>query len=100
MNISDDTTCGVAPGIAIADPLLGSLGDHGGPGPTLDLDRRSPAINALEGCAVTVDQRYVPRDGFCDIGAFEFTDFTVVTLTIDPDASVTRTDGSGSWAAR
>jgi hypothetical protein len=33
---------------------------------------------------VTVDQRYVPRDAKCDVGAFEFNDWTKVTITIDP----------------
>jgi hypothetical protein len=31
----------------------------------------------------TTDQRYVPRDAKCDVGAFEFNDFTKITLTID-----------------
>ena len=30
----------------------------------------------------------MPRDAKCDAGAFEFTDFTTVTLTVDPNASV------------
>ena len=31
-----------------------------------------------------MDQRYVKRDAKCDVGAFEFNDFTNVTITIDP----------------
>jgi hypothetical protein len=29
------------------------------------------------------DQRYVARDAKCDVGAFEFSDWTKVTITID-----------------
>ena len=35
------------------------------------------------GCFPQTDQRYIPRDAKCDVGAFEFNDFTKVTLTID-----------------
>ena len=41
-----------------------------------------------------MDERYVTRDAKCDVGAFEFTDFTVVTITIDPNATVNATTGS------
>jgi hypothetical protein len=82
-NIFDDKSCGTdALLILVADPLLGTLADNGGPTQTLALDRNSPAINATD-CTVTVDQRYVARDTKCDIGAFEYV-FTTVSLTIDP----------------
>ncbi len=49
---------------------------------------------------VAVDQRYVPRDAICDIGAFEFTDLTTVTLTVDAsavtDASIGLTTVTGT----
>ena len=92
-NISDDDTCGAGVLIMlIADPLLGTLADNGGPTQTLALDRNSPAINATD-CDLAVDQRYVARDARCDIGAFEF-EFTTIALTIDPGAHVDRNTGS------
>jgi len=36
----------------------------------------------------------VTRDAKCDLGAFEFTDFTTVTLTIDANGSVDPATGS------
>jgi len=92
-NISDDDSCGTGVFVMhIVDPLLGTLADNGGPTKTLALDRNSPAINATD-CDLAVDQRYVPRDARCDIGAFEFV-FTTVALTIDPGAHVDRSTGS------
>jgi hypothetical protein len=38
---------------------------------------------AGQSCAVTVDQRYAPRDTQCDIGAFEFLDFANVSTPIE-----------------
>ena len=84
-NLSSDDTCGDGVLVMlIADPLLGPLADNGGPTQTLALDRNSPAINATD-CDLAVDQRFVPRDARCDIGAFEFV-FTTITLTIDQNA--------------
>lgn len=94
MNISNDDSCGAGSGIMVADPLLGSMGDHGGPSLTLDLDPRSPAINAGISCDEYVDQRYVARDQYCDIGAFEFTDFTSVIIMIDATGVVDRKTGT------
>lgn len=56
------------------DPLLGPLGDNGGPTQTHALLPGSPAINAGEdeGGSAT-DQRGFLRVGTDDIGAFEFT---------------------------
>lgn len=79
----------------IADPKLDSLRDNGGPGRTHALLNTSPALNAGKDCTVTVDERHVARDTSCDIGAFEFTDFTTVTVTpnaglpVDSDGWVT-----------
>ena len=86
MNISSDSTCGVSAGLLVADPMLAGLADNGGPTPTEAFNPQSPALNGGVNCSVTVDQRYVSRGTSCDIGAFEFTDFTVVTLTIDANA--------------
>jgi hypothetical protein len=95
-NISNDASCGEAPKMLVQDPMLGTLADHGGPSQTIDIARESPAVNAaLEFCLVGVDQRYVPRDAKCDVGAFEVTEFTRVTLTVDPGAAVNQKTG---WA--
>ena len=93
-NISDDDTCGSPTQVIIADPKLGPLADNGGPTMTRALLAGSPAINAGTNCSVTVDQRYMARDTKCDLGAFEFADFTTVTITIDP-TSIVKTSG---WA--
>jgi len=55
------------------DPLLGPLGDYGGPTPTFALLPNSPAIDAVKlGSCLPADQRGEPRtDLQCDIGAFE-----------------------------
>lgn len=56
------------------DPLLGPLGNYGGPTPVLPLLEGSPAVDAADqsSCPPT-DQRGVPRPAGagCDIGAFE-----------------------------
>jgi hypothetical protein len=86
-NIAGDSSCGSpSEGLIVADPGLTVLADNGGPTQTIRFDPRGPALNGTLGCMVTVDQRYVPRDAICDIGAFEFTNFTVVTLTVDASA--------------
>jgi fibronectin-binding autotransporter adhesin len=57
------------------DPLLGFLGDHGGPTQTLPLLAASPAMDVIPpvACAVATDQRGVhrPQGPGCDIGSFE-----------------------------
>ena len=72
----------------VADPLLLVLANNGGPSPTHRLGYRTLALDAGVNCGVTVDQRYVTRDSKCDIGAFEFTDFTLVTITVDANTPV------------
>ena len=94
-NISDDDTCGGPTEIVIADPQLDPLGDNGGPTWTHALRAGSPAINVGTSCSEQVDQRYMPRDAACDLGAFEFADFTTVALTVDPGVGVNQTTG---WA--
>ena len=94
-NVSDDDTCGGPSEIIIADPKLGALASNGGPTMTHALLTGSPAINTGASCSVLVDQRYAPRDSKCDIGAFEFMNFTTVTITIDPSSALTLNNG---WA--
>jgi hypothetical protein len=94
-DISDDDKCGGPSDIVIADPMLAPLADNGGPTKTHALLAGSPAINAGTNCTVQVDQRYMARDSQCDIGAFEFADFTTVTITIDGSSAVNQSTG---WA--
>lgn len=72
-----------ASAILIADPLLGDLGDHGGPTPTRPLAASSPAVDAAGSAACpATDQRGVLRDqgAACDIGAYE----RVLALRVAP----------------
>ena len=92
-NLADDTSCGDATVMMVADAKLDSLRDNGGPGKTHALLGASPAINAGKDCTVTVDERYVPRDGTCDLGAYEFKDFTTVTITNNNTLAVDPTTG-------
>lgn len=56
-----------------ADPLLGSLGDHGGPSQTMPIDAGSPAVDAGNPAACPArDQRGYSRSGVCDIGPYEY----------------------------
>ena len=68
-NGNADMPC--AAGITFADPLLGPLGDNGGPTMTMPLQAGSPAIDAAQGCP-DLDQRGEPRVGACDSGAYEY----------------------------
>ena len=88
VNIADDPSCGQNAGMVVLDPRLELPANNGGPTLTVGLSPQSGAINAGSSCSVATDQRFLPRDGQCDIGAFEFTDFTAVTITIDPTATV------------
>jgi hypothetical protein len=69
----NDTTC---PGL-VADPMLGTFGNHGGLTETLVPGSGSSAIGAVAAasCTVTEDQRGQPRPGTgktsCDAGAVE-----------------------------
>ncbi|HEX6047791.1 MAG TPA: right-handed parallel beta-helix repeat-containing protein [Gemmatimonadaceae bacterium] len=92
-NLSDDASCGAAPNVLVADPMLGVLRDNGGPTATIDFAPHSPALDLGRLCAYQEDQRYVPRDAFCDVGAFEFTDYTKVTITIAPGVKADRATG-------
>jgi CSLREA domain-containing protein len=71
------------------DPLLGTLGDWGGPTWTHSLDSSSPAAgqipNGVNGCAsgTTYDQRGVARLAPCDIGAFEYIEWVYLPLVLN-----------------
>ena len=91
-NVSSDWSCGV--GMPIGDPQLLPLADNGGPTKTHALSYTSPAISAGRFPFFTsVDQRNVPRDAKPDLGAFEFNDFTKVTITIDTGVKVSSATG-------
>ena len=72
--------------VGVTNPLLGTLGNYGGPTETIPLLPGSPAIdagdNALIPPGVTTDQRGVPRivNGVVDIGAFESEGFTLTPV--------------------
>ena len=53
------------------NPLLGPLGNYGGPTPTMPLLPSSPARNKGGGSTATSDQRGFPIVGIPDIGAYE-----------------------------
>ncbi len=84
------------PTVIYADPIdLGPLADNGGPTFTHALPRGNPAIDAGTQCGPTTDQRYVarPQGLGCDIGAFEFDDYTEFTNTIDPNVVLSPNTG-------
>jgi predicted outer membrane repeat protein len=72
-NLDNPSEANCTPGILVAEPLLGELGDHGGFTRTVPLLEGSPGIDGgdPETCPET-DQRGTPRAGTCDIGAFEY----------------------------
>jgi hypothetical protein len=84
LGIGDSAGCSFTPqshdqvGTAASpiDPLLGVLGDNGGPAWTHRLGDTSPAVDQIpagvNGCAMgSLDQRGVYRWPPCDIGAYE-----------------------------
>lgn len=87
LRTTDDADCDfTSPVPVVANLLLGTPGNHGGPTPTVDLLSGSPAIDngrnvapsGIEDAFVApcpaTDQRGLPREALndrCDIGAFE-----------------------------
>lgn len=72
-NVSDDASCGTgATDKPNVNPLLGTLGLHGGTTQVYDLLPGSPAIDAASQCPA-LDQRGVarPQGGACDSGPYE-----------------------------
>ena len=95
-SLLNDDTCGAAgPAMLIADPLLQALASNGGPSRTHALPAASPAVDAATECNVATDQRYIvrPQGTACDIGAYEFTDFTRLSLTIAASGAVNPNTG-------
>ena len=74
--------------VGVANPLLGALGDYGGPTETMPLLPGSPAIGAGTAIGgITIDQRGFALDSPTpDIGAFQ-TNPLVVSTTIDGSGS-------------
>jgi len=94
-NIVNDWSCADA-AITPSEPQLMPLANNGGPNLTHAIPHTSPAYNAGVGCQFAYeDQRHIKRDAKCDVGAFEFNDFTKVTITIDPTARLDATTGTG-----
>ena len=89
-NISNDWSCADA-AITPSDPQLLPLAYNGGPNMTHAIPHTSPAYNKGTVCSQTMDQRYVTRDAKCDVGAFEFNDWTKVNIAIDPNTKVDAT---------
>ena len=85
---------GSANNITGVAPLLGTLGNFGGPTQTIPLLAGSAAINAGSNALIptgaTTDQRGVARvlGGTVDMGAYEFLDPLVVTTTSDVDNAI------------
>ena len=96
-NISNDDTCGFG---LVADPVIGPLAANGGPTRTHALLFSSPAIDGGTSCTEASDQRYVarPQGSSCDVGAFEFTAFRPVTLTVNPNVAVNAKTGTATVA--
>ena len=97
-------TCGFTANTSLSstNPLLGGLGDNGGPTKTMALQAGnpgSPAINKIplgeNGCGdpIGTDQRGVtrPQAGACDIGAFEVEQATITTQVSGTTAIVNQT---------
>lgn len=67
-NVADGASCGTV--VNAVTGLLG-LGYFGGRTRTFALDPASTAVNAVAACSLNQDQRWAPRGGICDIGAYE-----------------------------
>ena len=89
VTIVDDTSCGESEtALILTDPGLAPLANNGGPTMTHALRWSSRAIDSGTQCSESTDQRYVARNqgASCDIGAYEFTDFVNLTMTISTKA--------------
>lgn len=78
----------------VLDPLVGPLGDYGGPTRTLPLLPGSPAIDAGTGSGGDIpatDQRGLGRVGAVDVGAFESRGFTLARVAGDAQSAIAGT---------
>jgi hypothetical protein len=99
---SDQTGTAASP----LDPMLGTLGNHGGPTQTIPLLAGSPALNAGDpGQLGVADQRGVVRTGGINIGAFQASAASfvlsapsTVTAGVPFDVSVVVVDSFGQVA--
>jgi hypothetical protein len=112
-NISSDGSCDFSAlgSLNNTDPVLGSLGDYGGPTPTMPLLAGSPAIDrAISAFCPSTDQRGVarPTGAGCDIGAFESGSVFSIRgrvsgwglspgLLVESSTSSTVTDANGNY---
>jgi CSLREA domain-containing protein len=93
-NLIEDGSC--SPALS-GDPLLGPLADNGGPTQTFALLAGSNAIDAGDDttCAASpvsnLDQRGItrPNSAHCDIGAYEYADASIPTVTAFTVTSLT-----------
>jgi CSLREA domain-containing protein len=93
-NLIEDGSC--SPALS-GDPLLGLLADNGGPTQTFALLAGSNAIDAGDDTTCTaspvsnLDQRGItrPNSAHCDIGAYEYADASIPTVTAFTVTSLT-----------
>ena len=67
--------------VGVAAPMVGTLGNYGGPTQTIPLLPGSPEIGGGTTGAPATDQRGQPRTGHVDIGAFQSQGFTLTPVT-------------------
>lgn len=84
--------------IITADPLLSTIGPHGGNTQTIPLLPGSSAINATSTECPATDQRGITRGATCDIGAFESQGFTLMKASGANQSTPTNTAFAQSLA--
>ncbi len=67
--------------VGVAAPMVGTLGNYGGPTQTIPLLPGSPAIGGGTTGGAATDQRGQPRTGHVAIGAFQSQGFTLTPVT-------------------
>jgi len=96
-NVMFPAACDTVGGI-LTNPLLGLLGNNGGPTQTFMLLADSPAIDALVSSCPATDQRGVarPQGNACDIGAVEIQTIEQLRV-IAPLGTITTTYGNPTY---